>query len=46
MLGDAAGLPTVAALAQRPEDQVAAALDTLSRSEILTDEHRSASSTR
>ena len=39
MLGEAAGLPTVAALAQLPEDEVAAALDTLSRSEILTDEH-------
>lgn len=35
VLGEAAGLPTVAALAQRPEDEVAAALDTLSRSEIL-----------
>ena len=39
VLGEAAGLPTVAALAQLPEDQVAAALDTLSRSEILADEH-------
>ena len=39
VLGEAAGLPTVAALAQLPEEQVAAALDTLSRSEILTDEH-------
>ena len=39
VLGEAAGLPTVAALARLPEDQVAAALDTLSRSEILTDEH-------
>ena len=38
VLGDAAGLPTVAALAQLPEDDAAAALDTLSRSEILTDE--------
>ena len=38
VLGDAAGLPTVAALAQQPEDEVAAALDILSRSEILTDE--------
>ena len=39
VLGEAAGLPTVAALAQLPEEQVAAALDTLSRSEILTDGH-------
>ncbi len=38
VLGEAAGLPTVAALAQQPEDEVAAALDTLSRSEILKDE--------
>ncbi|MBJ7358191.1 BTAD domain-containing putative transcriptional regulator [Nocardioides sp.] len=38
VLGEAAGLPTVAALAQQPEDQVAAALDTLSRSEILKEE--------
>ena len=38
VLGEAAGLPTVAALAQQPEEQVAAALDTLSRSEILTEE--------
>ena len=38
VLGDAAGLPTVAALAQQPEDEVAAALDVLSRSEILKDE--------
>lgn len=38
VLGEAAGLPTVAALAQLPEDEVAAALDTLSRSEILTDD--------
>ena len=39
VLGEAAGLPTVAALAQLPEEQVAPALDTLSRSEILTDGH-------
>ena len=39
VLGDAAGLATVASLAQLPEDQVATALDTLSRSEILTDGH-------
>ena len=39
VLGEAAGLTTVAALAQLPEEVVAAALDTLSRSEILTDEH-------
>ena len=39
VLGEAAGLPTVAALAQLPEEQVAAALDTLSRGEILTEEH-------
>jgi predicted ATPase len=38
VLGEAAGLPTVAALAQLPEKQVAAALDTMSRSEILSDE--------
>ena len=38
VLGEAADLPTVAALAQQPEDEVAAALDVLSRSEILTDE--------
>ena len=38
VLGEAAGLPTVAALAQRPEDEVAAGLDALSRSEILKDE--------
>ncbi|MDN5859565.1 MAG: AAA family ATPase, partial [Pseudonocardia sp.] len=38
VLGEAAGLPTVAALARLPEEQVAAALDTLSRSEILNDE--------
>ena len=38
VLGEAAGLPTVAAVAQQPEDEVAAALDTLSRSEILKDE--------
>ena len=38
VLGDVAGLHTVAALAQLPEEEVAAALDSLSRSEILTDE--------
>ncbi len=38
VLGEAAGLPTIAALAQRPEEQVAAALDTLSRSEVLTED--------
>ena len=38
VLGEAAGLPTVAALARQPEDEVAAALDILSRSEILKDE--------
>ena len=38
VLGEAADLPTVAALAQQPEDEVATALDVLSRSEILTDE--------
>ncbi|WP_432479481.1 BTAD domain-containing putative transcriptional regulator [Nocardioides sp. GXQ0305] len=37
VLGDAAGLHTVATLAQLPEEQVAAGLDSLSRSEILTD---------
>ena len=36
VLGEAADLPTVAALAQQPEEEVAAALDVLSRSEILT----------
>ena len=40
VLGDTAELPTVAALAQRPEPEVAAALDALSRREILTDEDR------
>jgi DNA-binding SARP family transcriptional activator/DNA-binding NarL/FixJ family response regulator len=40
VLGDAAGLPTVAALARRPEDEVASALDVLSRSEILTEDER------
>ena len=40
VLGDAAGLATIASLAQQPEDHVATALDTLSRSEILTDGHR------
>lgn len=39
VLGEAAGLPTVSALAQLPEEQAAAALDTLSRSEVLTEEH-------
>jgi tetratricopeptide (TPR) repeat protein len=38
VLGEAADLPTVAALAQQPEDEVATALDVLSRSEILTDD--------
>jgi DNA-binding SARP family transcriptional activator/DNA-binding CsgD family transcriptional regulator/tetratricopeptide (TPR) repeat protein len=38
VLGDAAGLPTVAALARLPEEQTAAALDRLSRSEILQDQ--------
>ena len=38
VLGEDAGLPTVAALAQQPEDDVAAALDTLSRIEILKEE--------
>lgn len=39
VLGEAAGLPTVAALAQLPEREIAAGLDTLSRSEILTEDH-------
>ena len=38
VLGDAADLPTVAALAQQPEAEMATALDILSRSEILTDD--------
>jgi DNA-binding SARP family transcriptional activator/DNA-binding NarL/FixJ family response regulator len=38
VLGEAAGLPTVAALARLPEEPTAAALDTLSRSEILQDQ--------
>lgn len=38
VLGQAADLPTVAALAQLPEDQAAAALDILGRNEILKDE--------
>jgi predicted negative regulator of RcsB-dependent stress response len=38
VLGQAADLPTVAALAQLPEEQAAAALDILSRNEILKDE--------
>ncbi|WP_344293440.1 BTAD domain-containing putative transcriptional regulator [Agromyces neolithicus] len=42
VLGEAADLPTVAALAQLPEEQAAGALDTLSRSEILTHELRPA----
>ena len=40
VLGEAAGLPTVAALARQPEEEVAAALDVLSRSEILTADER------
>lgn len=40
VLGDSAGLPTVAALARQPEEDVAAALATLSRSEILAHDHR------
>ncbi|HET7760812.1 MAG TPA: BTAD domain-containing putative transcriptional regulator, partial [Phycicoccus sp.] len=40
VLGDAADLPTVAALARVPEDEVAPALDVLSRSEILGGAHR------
>ncbi len=40
LLGDHATLPTVAALAQLPEEEVAAALDQLCRAEILTAEHR------
>jgi DNA-binding SARP family transcriptional activator len=40
VLGEAAGLATVAALARRPEDEVASALDVLSRSEILTQDER------
>ncbi|MGZ8738076.1 MAG: BTAD domain-containing putative transcriptional regulator [Nocardioides sp.] len=40
VLGDAAGLPSVAALARLPERDVAAALDTLTRVEILTADHR------
>ncbi len=42
VLGEAAGLPTIAALAQLPEEQVAAALDTLGRVEILTEDHHPA----
>uniref|UniRef100_UPI0035698D9A hypothetical protein n=1 Tax=Nocardioides sp. TaxID=35761 RepID=UPI0035698D9A len=38
VLGEAAELPRVAALAQLPEQEVADALDTLSRGEILTEE--------
>lgn len=38
VLGQAAGLPTVAELARLPEEEAAAALDTLARSEILKDE--------
>ena len=40
VLGEAAGLATVASLAQLPEGQVASVLDALSRSEILTDGHQ------
>ena len=39
MLGPDAGLVTVADLAQHPEEDVAAALDVLARSEILLDGH-------
>ncbi len=39
VLGADAGLPTVAELVELPEQQVAGALDGLSRSEILTDGH-------
>ncbi len=38
VLGRGASLPTVAALARVPEDRAAAALDALSRAEVLTDE--------
>ena len=38
VLGQDADLPTVAALARMPEEQAAAALDLLSRSEVLKDE--------
>lgn len=38
VLGEAADLPTVAALAQQPEAETATALDILSRSEILTED--------
>ncbi len=38
VLGDTADLPTVAALAGRPEAEVAAALDALSRREILSND--------
>lgn len=37
VLGPAAGLPTVAELARLPEEEAAAALDTLARGEILQD---------
>ncbi len=40
VLGEAAGLATVAALAREPEPEVATALDVLSRSEILTRDER------
>ena len=40
VLGEAADLPTVAALAREPEAEVATALDVLSRSEILTRDER------
>jgi hypothetical protein len=42
VLGEAADLPTVAALARLPEDEVARALDVLSRSEILAGAERPA----
>ncbi len=38
VLGDDAGLPTVATLSRLPEPKVAAALDVLSRGELLTDD--------
>lgn len=40
VLGEAAALPAVAALARQPEDEVATALGVLSRSEILTDDEQ------
>lgn len=39
VLGRGADLPCVAALARLPEERAAAALDALSRSEVLKDEH-------